>query len=98
MISHIGSAHNKVENYLPEEFWLPRSIRGNFLKVPSTTGSVSDITKDQDQHQDQGEISTFQISPEADLAPGKTKELDESKGKEKETKEEGEITEFTIHM
>ena len=39
MIKHIGSVHNKVENYLPKEFHLPRSSIGNFLKVPSTTDS-----------------------------------------------------------
>ena len=61
---HIGSVHNKIEDYLPPEFCLPRSSRGNFLKVPSTTGLLSDISEDQDQQQDEGEKSSNQISPE----------------------------------
>ena len=99
MKKHIGTVHNKVETYLPAEFWLPRSSRGNFLKVPSTAGPASDVIEDQDQHEDQGENSSSQICPEADLASGKTQHLDERKekdsgvddektGEEKETKEE----------
>ena len=66
---HIGSVHNKIEDYLPPEFCLPRSSRGNFLKVPSA-GLVSDISEDQDQQQDQDQDhSSHQISQE-DLAVG----------------------------
>ena len=60
---HIGSVHNKIENYLPPEFCLPRSSRGNFLKVPSPTGLVSDIREDPDQQQEQGEVERS-IHPE----------------------------------
>ena len=60
---HIGSVHNKIEDYLPPEFCLPRSSRGNFLKVPSA-GLVSDISEDQDQQQDHVEKSSHQIRPE----------------------------------
>ena len=61
---HVGSVHNKIENYLPPEFCLPRSSRGNFLKVPSTAGLVSDIREDPDQQQERTEKSSHQISPE----------------------------------
>ena len=84
MITHIGSVHNKVENYLPAEFHLPRSSRGNFLKVPSTTRLVEETTEDQDQHQDQGEKSTHQISPEADSSPETVKDLDKTIEKDSE--------------
>ena len=78
LIKHIGSAHNKVENYLPAEFCLPRSIRGMFLKIPSTTGIVEETNEDPDHHQDQGEKSSHQISPET------VKDLDNPIGEDTE--------------
>ena len=84
LIKHIGSAHNKVENFLPVEFHLPRSTIGNFLKVPPTNGLVEETTKDQDQHQDQGEKSSPQISLEADSSPDTVKDLDKTIEKDSE--------------
>lgn len=88
LIMHIGSAHNKIENYLPVEFHLPRSIRGNFLNVPSTTGPVEETMEDQDQHKDQGEKSSPQISLEADSSPETVKDLDKTIEKDSENSDE----------
>ena len=81
---HIGSAHNKIENYLPVEFHLPRSIRGNFLNVPSAPGHVEETSEDQDQHKDQGEKSSPQISLEADSSSETVKDLDKTIEKDSE--------------
>ena len=44
LIRHLGSAHNRLENYLPKEFCLPRSSIGNFLKVPTSTEAADPVS------------------------------------------------------
>ena len=56
--------------------------KGNYLKVPSTRGLVQEMTKDQDQHQNEGEKPSQQISPETDSAPETVKDLDTTIGKD----------------
>lgn len=49
-----------------------------FLKIPSTTGIVEETNEDPDHHQDQGEKSSHQISPET------VKDLDNPIGEDTE--------------
>ena len=58
LLGHIGSAHNKVEKYLPEIYRLAKSKRGNFfdLSTPEDTDKTEETDEDVDEEQDDSSI------------------------------------------